>query len=270
MLNNYRAKNGIKKHTANSFQRGGQLQITQIPGFVDFPRSNLPQHFFYSRPWHKPNRDVAIDFPWDQLQDDRPIVYASLGSVQTGLQSIYLEIVRACADLNVQLVLSLGRKGASLPSDVKLPPNAIVVDFAPQTRILQRASLVVTHAGLNTALEALASGLPMVTIPLCNDQPGIAARLVHLGVAKLLTPSRVSPHNIQQAISEVLEDPSYVQAAARYQRMIDSCPTLAQTAEILEAGLSRSDQLLRDDPAVARIMSFQPVANTNMTFSVDR
>lgn len=268
MLNKYRTNHGLTKHTPASFQKGGRVQVTQIPSFVDFPRTNLPPHFFYSRPWHKANRDVAIPFPWDRLNDDRPIVYASLGSVQTGLQSLYLNIAQACASLNVQLVLSLGRKGASLPSHTVLPSNAIVVDFAPQLQLLQRASIVLTHAGLNTALEALSFGLPIVTVPLCNDQPGIAARLVHLGVAHAVPPGRATPPAIQQAISKVLEDPSYQRAATRYQRMIDRCPTLSQTAEILETALSRSGPLLRDDPEVTRILSFRPMAN--LTLSVGK
>lgn len=45
--------------------------------------------------------------------------------------------------------------------------------------VVKRAAAVITHAGLNTVLESLAAGVPLVTLPLGNDQPGVAARVQH-------------------------------------------------------------------------------------------
>lgn len=56
--------------------------------------------------------------------------------------------------------------------------------IAPQFAPLEKATLAITHAGLNTALEALARGVPMVAIPITNDQPGVAGRLEWLGLAE--------------------------------------------------------------------------------------
>jgi hypothetical protein len=55
------------------------------------------------------------------------------------------------------------------------------VNQAPQLPLLGRASLTVTHAGLNTVLESLAQGVPQVAIPVSYDQPGVAARIAHHG-----------------------------------------------------------------------------------------
>ena len=41
----------------------------------------------------------------------------------------------------------------------------------PQLDLIKRASAVITHAGLNTVLESLSEGVPLVCIPLGNDQP---------------------------------------------------------------------------------------------------
>lgn len=38
-------------------QNVGQIQIAQIPSFLDFPRERLPHNFFYSMPWHEERRD---------------------------------------------------------------------------------------------------------------------------------------------------------------------------------------------------------------------
>jgi zeaxanthin glucosyltransferase len=76
-----------------------------------------------------------------------------------------------------------------------LPKNAIVVNHVPQIDLLERSTLCITHAGLNTALESLAQGVPMVAIPITNDQPGVAARIVYsktglaLPLPELTTPN---------------------------------------------------------------------------------
>lgn len=61
----------------------------------------------------------------------------------------------------------------------------IVVRYAPKLELLQKASLTITHAGLNTTLKSLSYGVPMVGIPITDDQPGIAARIVGTGIGEL-------------------------------------------------------------------------------------
>ena len=77
-------------------------------------------------------------------------------------------------DSNRDFVISLG--GGLDPVRLgQLPGDPIVVSYAPQLEVVKRAALVITHAGLNTVLESLAEGVPLVAIPLGNDQPGVAA-----------------------------------------------------------------------------------------------
>ena len=61
----------------------------------------------------------------------------------------------------MQIVLSLGEHVD--PKEIgPLPTTAITVKWAPQLELLKRASVCITHAGLNTVLEALACGKPVV------------------------------------------------------------------------------------------------------------
>jgi UDP-glucoronosyl and UDP-glucosyl transferase len=45
-----------------------------------------------------------------------------------------------------------------------LPGDPIVVPYAPQESLLSKASLFLTHAGLNSALESLGHGIPIVVL----------------------------------------------------------------------------------------------------------
>ena len=93
---------------------------------------------------------------------------------KTEIRPLFEKLAAAAAQLPVQLVMSMG--GGSLQLD-RLAGDPIVVPFAPQLELLQRARLTVTHGGLNTVMESLCWGVPLVAVPIANDQPGIAARV---------------------------------------------------------------------------------------------
>jgi MGT family glycosyltransferase len=248
-INAFRRRFGLPRWRLTVDQDFGLVQVAQQPDFFDFPRRQLPDHFHYTGPWHLSARDDAIPFPWEQL-DGRPILFASLGTLQNRVMRLFAAVAEACCGLDLQLVLSLGRAGAEL--DSRLPRGAIVVPYAPQLPLLQRASAVVTHAGLNTALESLSCGLPMIAIPLTNDQPGVARRLVSLGVAELVPAHRASADRLRKVIKLVLEEPQYRAAAKRWQQQLRSCPTIDQTAALIDYALRHRVRLTRRAAADVR------------------
>jgi zeaxanthin glucosyltransferase len=69
--------------------------------------------------------------------------------------------------------------------------------------------LCVTHAGLNTTLESLAQGVPLVAIPITNDQPGVAARILASGTGLFLPLSVLTAEALRKQVDEVLSTPSY-------------------------------------------------------------
>ena len=234
----------------------GLIQLTQLPECIDFPRLDglsPSERFVYTSPWHEQQRDLNIGFPWERLDGPgrRNILYVSLGTVQNRIEQIYKNIAKACVELSnsVQLVLALGREGASLEgSDWELPEDAIVVGYAPQLDLLHRAAAVVSHCGLNTALEAISCGVPVVAVPLTNDQPGVAARLVYHGAAILTSPIASTPQDFQTAIQCVLSDPSYRAAAVRLKEQIQQSPTLDAVAELIEVTFQRQEIFRRTTP----------------------
>ena len=84
--------------------------------------------------------------------------------------------------------------------------DAVVVNYCPQIQLLERSAACITHAGLNTALESLAQGVPMVAIPITNDQPGVAARIAWSGTGVVLPPNQV---NASRSLAEALMESSH-------------------------------------------------------------
>jgi len=205
----------------------------QPPGF-EFPGRRLPPHFHLTGPWIRADSRSAEPFPFDRL-DGRPLIYASLGTLQNRMESIFRTIAAACTGLDAQLVIALGSRDAEgFPN---LPGNPVVVPFAPQLRLLRLASLVITHAGLNTALEALAHGVPMVAIPIANDQPGVAARIQASGVGEFISLPRLTVPRLRTRIERVLHGGNYRRAAARFAEQIAQSNGTALAADLIEAKL---------------------------------
>lgn len=210
-------------------------QICQLPSDFDFPRERLPAHFHYIGRFQDPSGTEPItfqnvDFPFDHL-NEKPLIYASLGTLQNQRPKIFKCIAQACLNLDVQLVISLGSPQAE---SMALPGNPIVVPFAPHQKLIERSHVVVTHAGMNTVLTALGCGVPLVAIPITNEQPGIAARLVRTKAGKRIQLGQLDETTLRKAITEVLTDSSYYKNAQRLQRSIQASGGVKRAAEIIE------------------------------------
>jgi zeaxanthin glucosyltransferase len=142
--------------------------------------------------------------------------------------------VDACATLDVQLILSLGGNSLSDSELGELPKNAILVPYAPQMEVLARASLCITHAGLNTALDSLAQGVPMVVIPVTNDQPGVAARISWTKTGEVIPLDQLSTGRLREAVSRVMAQPEYLERANDTQERISRLSPLAHACQLLE------------------------------------
>ncbi len=193
--------------------------ITQTPQAFDFPEVHYPGPFHYTGPFTDNEGRTPISFDWEKL-DERPLVYASLGTLTNGLTQIHKAILATAAHMpEIQLVFSIG---ANVDAEDlgPFPPNAVVVTSAPQLALLKRACLCITHAGLNTALEALSEGVPMVAIPVGYDQPGVASRIVYHGVGVFIEVNGVTPDSLQACVQHVLNTPSYRDQARSFQKIL--------------------------------------------------
>jgi zeaxanthin glucosyltransferase len=234
---------GLPTITVNADQSFSDLaQIAQIPEFFDFPRAQAPECFHHTGPLHDFDRADPVPFPWDAL-DGRPLIYGTMGTLQNRLTGVFRTIAEACAGLDAQLVISLGQRGAAIPTD--FPGNPIVVDYAPQLDILKRASLFVGHGGQNTVLQSLAFGLPMVLMPAATDQPGVAARAKHIGVAEFIPVRRATARKLRAAIETVQSNPAYRQNAQAYQSTIRKMDGVGRAADIVEEAFRTRRPVLR-------------------------
>ena len=209
-------------------------QISQLPRELDYPRSNLPASFHYLGPLRRAAPKVT-PFPWDRL-DGGPLVYASLGTLQNRREAVFRSIAEACRDLRVQLVLSHGG-GLSEREAQTLPGNPVTVSYAPQFELLARAQLTITHAGLNTVLDSLANGVPLVAIPITYEQPAIARRVEWTGTGRCLPLAKLDAIRLREEAERVLHNDTYRSAARAMAESIRRAGGVTEAANIIEHAL---------------------------------
>ena len=234
-VNAQRVAWGLKplKHAADALSP--LAQITQLPAALEFEVKEAPPLLHYTGPFVDAHQRAPIDFPWHRL-DGRPLIYASLGTLQNAARDIFRKIAQACAGLDAQLVISLG---GGLDTDAlgRLPNDPLVVRYAPQLEIVKRAAAVITHAGLNTTLESLAEGVPLICIPLGNDQPGVAARVAAHQAGVVVSRRKLTVERLRSAIVAVLSEERYRAAACRLQIAMQRIDGLEQASNIIEHSL---------------------------------
>ena len=212
------------------------LWVTQAPRDFDFDCApDLPQ-FRYSGPWHDGHGRIPVEFPWERLTGE-PIVYVSMGTLQNGVTETFRAIAASARKLkNLQFVLAIGNQ--ITPEQIgETASNVLVVSYAPQIELLKRSSLCITHAGLNTVLEALASGVPLLAIPITNDQPGVAARIAHKKVGLVISQEEISSSDLPALITQAGEDHTLRANAGHLSESISKSDGLAMAAGLIEKAL---------------------------------
>ena len=214
--------------------------FSQVPKAFDFESSHWPAQFHHTGPFHDGKGRKEEDFPWERLTGE-PLIYASMGTLLNGQADVFRTIIAALAKhRDLQLVLSIGDQLD--PQQLgPAPKNAIIVKRAPQLDLLKRASVCITHAGLNTVLESLAQGVPQVAIPVAFDQPGVAARIAHHRTGVVTSLDKLTADHLYKLLNEVLNHSDYRNNAQRLQRAIAEANGLSAAVDIIEQSLGVSE-----------------------------
>jgi zeaxanthin glucosyltransferase len=220
--------------------------ITQTPSAFDFESFHWPSQFHHTGPFHDGEGREKVDFPWERLTGE-PLIYASMGTVLNGRVDVFRTIVAALTKhKDLQLVLSIGGQ-LDREQIGPVPKNAIIVRRAPQLELLKRASVCITHAGLNTVLESLTQGVPQVAIPVAFDQPGVAARIADKQTGVVISLDKLTDDHLSILLDQVLTDSIYRDNARKLQRAIAETNGLSLAADLVEESLGVTKKAAKPD-----------------------
>jgi zeaxanthin glucosyltransferase len=235
-INRYRAAWGLWPLRSPDDSFSDLAQLCQMTADVDFPRKQLPSCFHYLGPFCS-GPEKTIPFPFEQL-NGKPLIYASLGTLQERDSRYFAIIAEACAGMEAQLVISLGGREAN--AEMQLAGSPLIVKYAPQLEILARASVTITHAGLNTVMQSLMFGVPMVAMPITHDQPAIAARIRRSGAGDLIPIRDLTAPRLRAALDRIMNDPRYRMRAKEISISIQAAGGVERAVAIIEEVLARN------------------------------
>jgi MGT family glycosyltransferase len=199
-------------YTSPELQPGGDVLAAEL----DFVGPSMPEQ-------------APIDPGLEAEIAGRPLIYVSLGTVFNERPRFFRDCLESFAGREEVVLLSIGDRFD--PGALGEPPaNAIVRRSVPQLAVLERARLFVTHAGMNSASEALWFGVPTLLHPQTADQPVVAARLAQLGAGRML--SRSSPRRIAAEAERVLAG-GYARRARELGETLRACGGPPRAADVI-------------------------------------
>jgi MGT family glycosyltransferase len=214
-------------------------QIAQTTDAFEFPRRALPPHFHHVGPLRAPvDAGAAAPAPMPEPDPGRRFVFASLGTLQGHRFGIFERIAKACRRLDAQLLVAhCGGLDAAQEEALRRAGATWVCAFAPQAQALARADAVVSHAGINTVMDAVVARTPILAIPVAFDQPGTAARVLHAGIGLGASKHLAGPATIARQLRRLFAEPRFgagldVQAAS-----LARAGGTPRAADIVEAAL---------------------------------
>ncbi|OQV25989.1 putative UDP-glycosyltransferase 73C1 [Hypsibius exemplaris] len=161
---------------------------------------------------------------WLDGKKDKSVIYVAFGSIATPKPEDIRELWKALVKTEQPFLWALAKKEQHHLSEEILQKmsrqfeddensRCLILDWSPQKLILQHpaTAVFISHCGWNSAIEGLATGVPVVAWPMSADQRPNAIELVRSGLGVLLedtgyfSEKTVDAQDIYTALNEVAD-----------------------------------------------------------------
>lgn len=192
------------------------------------PQTVITGFVFYDQADHGQGLDPDLERFLDS--GPAPVVFTLGSAAVQHAGTFYRESLAAVRHLGCRAVLLAGDNSIPEP----LPIGTAVFPYAPFSKILPRASVVVHPGGIGTTAQTLAAGRPMVVVPYAYDQPDNAARVKRLGVARVIRRKDYNAQRLTAEVHRLLSDASYSAAAQDLSRRMAEEDGLRSACDTIE------------------------------------
>ncbi len=220
---------------------GEPLTLVTQPRSFQYEGTTFDSRFHFVGPCILPRQEVS-NFPFEQIEL-KPTLYISLGTAFNDKTEFYNMCFKAFADTEWQVVQSIGNR-AKIEHLDPVPSNFLVAPYVPQLDVLKRADIFVTHGGMNSVMEGLSNGVPLVVVPQSGEQMLSAQRVEQLGMGVALHPREVTISTLRKAVDQISSQSSYreraralqedIRLAGGYQAAVDAITTYERTSKITQ------------------------------------
>jgi UDP:flavonoid glycosyltransferase YjiC (YdhE family) len=233
-LNEWRRELGLPPVTRvfNEWLHSPQRVIGLFPDWFGVPQPDWPASLRLTGfPLFDDHEPTALPLSLRTFLDaGSPPVLFTPGSANQAASRFFQAAIDATERLGRRALL-LTRYTGHVP---KLPPTAHHESFVPLADVLPRCSALVSHGGIGTSAQGLATGVPQLTMPMGFDQPDNATRLARLGVGTWVVPSQFDGAHVADALGGLLDDGRTAVNCRTWADRINGRNAIEETCDLLE------------------------------------
>ncbi|MGW1075063.1 macrolide family glycosyltransferase [Streptomyces sp. NPDC002537] len=222
-------RHGIPRLELHDFYRPAEFNLVYQPKSFHVRNETFDDRYAFVGPTRLPE-------PRDWTPPGTPLVLVSLGTI-ISRPDFFHTCIQAFAAEPYHVVLSVGH-GIDPASLGPLPPNIEAHQHLPQPAVLAHADAFVTHAGMNSTMEALAAAVPMVAIPHTPEQEVTADRITELRLGHRLSPTDTTAEHLSAAVRSLLDDPATKQRLRAMQQDVHAAGGAPRAADAIESRLT--------------------------------
>jgi MGT family glycosyltransferase len=176
-------------------------------------------------------------FSFERVQGRR-LIYVSLGTLNNDDVPFFETCIKAFADSENFVIMTTGKRIAP-ESFGTLPENTAIYDWVPQVEVLKRASLFISHGGLNSVHDSLYLGVPMLLVPQQAEQTINAMRVVELGAGLMLKKSQITSEIMRDTATRLLQKSNFKTQAKQIGETFREAGGAARAADEVETLLRK-------------------------------
>jgi MGT family glycosyltransferase len=206
------------------------LNLYLYPAEADYERGAPPEGRWERLESCVRSSDADWQVPDELAEGDGALIYLSLGSLGSGDVPLMERLVDSLGRTPHRYVVSCGPQHA----EYELAPNMAGEEFLPQTSLLPKVDLVITHGGNNTVTESIHFGKPMILLPLFWDQHDNAQRMDEVGFGARLPTYEFTDSDLRGAIDRLLLNEELSARLGRIARRLHANPGTHRAADLIQ------------------------------------
>lgn len=213
-------------------QKIDQHNLVFLPQMLQPMGETFDERFAFVGPCFEPVQSAqALELV---PQGNGPVLIISLGSLFHEWPEFYRNCIQAFGNTDWRVVMSIGgRMDRALLGDI--PTNIRVERHIPQVALLPHADAFISHGGMNSTMEALAYGVPLVVIPQIEEQAITATRVAQMQMGIHIDRADVCADNLRAAVQRVHESEAIRGPVEQMRLAIAQAGGPARAADIAES-----------------------------------
>ena len=203
-------------------EKNHDLAISLVsPALLQRPK-DWPIDSYIVGPWYQ-EKEENVDQEILDFIGLKETIYAGFGSMKKkNPLKLAHEIIKACKELDLQLIINRGWGGLEMPSNYENDKSIKFVKGISHAKIFPKVKAIIHHGGVGTVHAALRAGTVSVIVPFIVDQPWWADRLHRLELGPKSLPLRkFTKSNLVKRINETSIYQSNVQNVSNLMKQDD-------------------------------------------------